>query len=36
MPDRALSWPLLVVVLLMLLGSAYLWVIYERRPRLAG
>jgi hypothetical protein len=35
-PDRALSWPLLVVVLLMLLGSAYLWVIYERRPRLTG
>jgi hypothetical protein len=35
-PDRALSWPLLVVVLLMLLGSAYLWVIHERRPRLTG
>ena len=30
---RALAWPLLVGVLAMLAGSAYLWVRYELRPR---
>ncbi len=33
LPGRALAWPLLVVVLLMLAGSAYLWATYELRPR---
>lgn len=31
--SRALTWPLLVGTLLMLAGSAYLWVTYERRSR---
>jgi hypothetical protein len=30
---RALTWPLLIGVLLMLAGSAYLWTSYELRPR---
>jgi hypothetical protein len=30
---RALSWPLLVGLLAMLAGSAYLWTAYELRPR---
>jgi hypothetical protein len=32
-PGHALAWPLLVGVLLVLSGSAYLWVTYELRPR---
>ena len=32
-PGRALTWPLLVGVLLALAGSAYLWTAYEVRPR---
>ena len=30
---RALTWPLLVGLLAMLAGSAYLWAAYELRPR---
>ncbi len=30
---RALTWPLLVGLLLVLAGSAYLWVTYEVRAR---
>ncbi len=30
---RALTWPLLIGVLLMLAGSGYLWASYELRPR---
>ena len=33
LPGHALSWPLLVGVLLTLAGSAYLWATYELRPR---
>jgi hypothetical protein len=32
-PGHALTWPLLVGVLLVLAGSAYLWASYELRPR---
>jgi hypothetical protein len=30
---RALTWPLLVGLLLVLVGSGYLWVTYEVRAR---
>jgi len=33
---RALAWPLLLGALGMLIGSAYLWIRYERRPSAAG
>jgi hypothetical protein len=32
LPDRALAWPLLLGVLAVLAGSAYLWVTYEHHP----
>jgi hypothetical protein len=31
--SHGLSWPLLLGVLAMLAGSAYLWVTHERHPR---
>jgi hypothetical protein len=34
--DRALTWPLLVGVLVLLVGSAYLWETYELKPHQAA
>ena len=34
--DHALTWPLLVGVVLMLAGTAYLWAAHEHRPRTAA
>jgi hypothetical protein len=31
--SRALTWPLLVGFVLVLLGSTYLWSVHELRPR---
>jgi hypothetical protein len=33
LPHHALAWPLLLGVLLILAGSAYLWLTYEHHPR---